>query len=173
MGRIFYSWQSDRDEKCNRYLIRDALEDAIKQLKSDTSLDQAIRDETELDHDTRGVPGSPPIVDTIFKKIEQSAVFIGDITYIAINEAGRHIPNPNVLIEYGYAVRVLSYEKIISVMNTAYGSARPEDLPFDMRHLRAPLLYHLEAAADPRSEEHPSELQSLMRTSYAVFCLKK
>src|SRR3546814_14801374 len=25
----------------------------------------------------------------------------------------------------------------------------------------------------PRSEEHTSELQSLMRTSYAVFCLKK
>src|SRR3546814_3228057 len=25
----------------------------------------------------------------------------------------------------------------------------------------------------PRSEEHPSELQSLMRISYAVFCLKK
>src|SRR3546814_3055027 len=24
-----------------------------------------------------------------------------------------------------------------------------------------------------RSEEHPSELQSLMRTSYAVFCLNK
>src|SRR3546814_7846546 len=26
---------------------------------------------------------------------------------------------------------------------------------------------------DNRSEEHTSELQSLMRTSYAVFCLKK
>src|SRR3546814_5242299 len=26
---------------------------------------------------------------------------------------------------------------------------------------------------DERSEEHTSELQSLMRTSYAVFCLKK
>src|SRR3546814_5789491 len=26
---------------------------------------------------------------------------------------------------------------------------------------------------DDRSEEHTSELQSLMRTSYAVFCLKK
>src|SRR3546814_9611469 len=25
----------------------------------------------------------------------------------------------------------------------------------------------------PRSEEHTSELQSLMRTSYAVFCLQK
>src|SRR3546814_9549419 len=27
--------------------------------------------------------------------------------------------------------------------------------------------------ATPRSEEHTSELQSLMRISYAVFCLKK
>src|SRR3546814_14082052 len=27
--------------------------------------------------------------------------------------------------------------------------------------------------ADDRSEEHTSELQSLMRISYAVFCLKK
>src|SRR3546814_7593398 len=29
------------------------------------------------------------------------------------------------------------------------------------------------ALADARSEEHTSELQSLMRSSYAVFCLKK
>src|SRR3546814_3152642 len=28
-------------------------------------------------------------------------------------------------------------------------------------------------AEEPRSEEHTSELQSLMRISYAVFCLKK
>src|SRR3546814_1634800 len=30
----------------------------------------------------------------------------------------------------------------------------------------------LGAATSPRSEEHTSELQSLMRISYAVFCLK-
>src|SRR3546814_2985159 len=29
------------------------------------------------------------------------------------------------------------------------------------------------ATGSPRSEEHTSELQSLMRISYAVFCLKK
>src|SRR3546814_2271879 len=38
-------------------------------------------------------------------------------------------------------------------------------------------LHGVSAAADngllKRSEEHTSELQSLMRTSYAVFCLKK
>src|SRR3546814_4375336 len=33
--------------------------------------------------------------------------------------------------------------------------------------IKSQLLYQL------RSEEHTSELQSLMRTSYAVFCLKK
>src|SRR3546814_1648682 len=35
------------------------------------------------------------------------------------------------------------------------------------------LWLRLEAALFERSEEHTSELQSLMRISYAVFCLKK
>src|SRR3546814_1733992 len=35
------------------------------------------------------------------------------------------------------------------------------------------LLHALHADAELRSEEHTSELQSLMRISYAVFCLKK
>src|SRR3546814_2958746 len=34
-------------------------------------------------------------------------------------------------------------------------------------------LLNLEDALQGRSEEHTSELQSLMRISYAVFCLKK
>src|SRR3546814_7592902 len=39
---------------------------------------------------------------------------------------------------------------------------------FDAREMRAP-----GPAVVFRSEEHTSELQSLMRISYAVFCLKK
>src|SRR3546814_6283301 len=35
------------------------------------------------------------------------------------------------------------------------------------------LRYPGRVAQDARSEEHTSELQSLMRISYAVFCLKK
>src|SRR3546814_3824407 len=41
----------------------------------------------------------------------------------------------------------------------------------DLGH--APRRAALEGAAALRSEEHTSELQSLMRISYAVFCLKK
>src|SRR3546814_1749729 len=43
--------------------------------------------------------------------------------------------------------------------------------PFAWRAIRA-FRFDQEAACD-RSEEHTSELQSLMRISYAVFCLKK
>src|SRR3546814_8150581 len=32
---------------------------------------------------------------------------------------------------------------------------------------------HIQLSREARSEEHTSELQSLMRISYAVFCLKK
>src|SRR3546814_9040801 len=39
--------------------------------------------------------------------------------------------------------------------------------------LREGRLEHAGAGAADRSEEHTSELQSLMRISYAVFCLKK
>src|SRR3546814_4019163 len=36
-----------------------------------------------------------------------------------------------------------------------------------------PVQAWLDSGVDPRSEEHTSELQSLMRISYADFCLKK
>src|SRR3546814_2300054 len=42
-------------------------------------------------------------------------------------------------------------------------------LQYDLSELQTVLQSHPET----RSEEHTSELQSLMRTSYAVFCLKK
>src|SRR3546814_8365288 len=35
------------------------------------------------------------------------------------------------------------------------------------------LMYIFDSVREVRSEEHTSELQSLMRISYAVFCLKK
>src|SRR3546814_8687527 len=38
---------------------------------------------------------------------------------------------------------------------------------------RASMIQWYGGVFDPRSEEHTSELQSLMRISYAVFCLKK
>src|SRR3546814_4735660 len=56
-------------------------------------------------------------------------------------------------------------------VGTAIGIARiVERVDADAYILRAPRLCEAERQ---RSEEHTSELQSLMRISYAVFCLKK
>src|SRR3546814_7121913 len=58
------------------------------------------------------------------------------------------------------------------------GSNKDERLPFPgpFVHGYSVLLHtrrHALLAPSLRSEEHTSELQSLMRNSYAVFCLKK
>src|SRR3546814_1560503 len=56
-------------------------------------------------------------------------------------------------------------------------SVNPRRLLYAERRARRQAEIHVQPAAAagrrPRSEEHTSELQSLMRISYAVFCLKK
>src|SRR3546814_3938118 len=47
------------------------------------------------------------------------------------------------------------------------------DIPSHRRNLRRPGRSWQGLACRSRSEEHTSELQSLMRLSYAVFCLQK
>src|SRR3546814_3838060 len=49
-----------------------------------------------------------------------------------------------------------------------FHSAHHRHVPVKQNHIGRRL-----TAGDQRSEEHTSELQSLMRISYAVFCLKK
>src|SRR3546814_6666500 len=53
------------------------------------------------------------------------------------------------------------------------GEAQPEAvMRLEAGDLVAVAHFHRTRDADERSEEHTSELQSLMRISYAVFCLK-
>src|SRR3546814_9540554 len=66
-------------------------------------------------------------------------------------------------------VQALDWNRITDDL-ALYGSAVLEGLlsPLECREISS--LYPEDAR---RSEEHTSELQSLMRISYAVFCLKK
>src|SRR3546814_4164108 len=51
-------------------------------------------------------------------------------------------------------------------------TGNPKERTVALQEIRG--LCHIKALGDTyRSEEHTSELQSLMRISYAVFCLKK
>lgn len=89
------------------------------------------------------MPGSPEIVATIFKKIDEAAVFVADVTPVVVSANGKHMANPNVLIELGYAKKALGPDRIILVWNTAITDCKVEDLPFDLRHRRGPLSFSL------------------------------
>lgn len=138
--KIFFSWQVDTGPRGGRNLIDRALESAASRIGQDAKIEEAIRD-VAIDRDTKGFAGSPPIVDTIFKKIDAAAVFVPDLTFIGKRPDGRPTPNPNVLIEYGWALKSLGHARIVPVMNIAYGAPTAEAMPFDMRHLRNPIAY--------------------------------
>src|SRR6056297_3926733 len=55
----------------------------------------------------------------------------------------------------------------------SFPTRRSSDLPRPIRGPPRRVRRSLDARREQRSEEHTSELQSLRRTSYAVFCLKK
>ncbi|WP_354082167.1 hypothetical protein [Bradyrhizobium sp. S3.3.6] len=139
---VFFSWQTDTPNDVGRNFVRKALEDACAKLGQDASIAEAHRD-LAVDSDTQGVAGQPPVVETIFRKIDAAKIFVADMTFVAKRPDGRPSPNPNVLIEYGWALRSLSYERIICVMNIAHGKPSHETLPFDLQHVRWPMTYDL------------------------------
>jgi hypothetical protein len=143
---VFYSWQKELPNNTNRSFIEKSLGDAVKEIRNDDS----ISVEPRVDADTQGIPGSPDIGSAIFEKIKAASVFVADVSLItrAINdqgEAARQTPNPNVLIELGFAAAVLGWNRILMVMNTHFGPV--EQLPFDLRKKRT-LTYDVAPDAD-------------------------
>jgi len=99
----------------------------------------------KIDADTEGVLGHVPVTETILKKISVCDAFVPDLTFVAETPDGKLIPNPNVMLEYGYALSSRTFSIMIPVMNTAYGP--PEKLPFDMGHARHPIAFNLSSTA--------------------------
>ena len=154
---IFYSWQSDLPNKTNRGFIQDTLEKAIKEIQNDNSIEV----EPVIDRDTRGVPGSPNIANTIFEKIEQCQVFVCDVSIINQGSDKRLTPNPNILIELGYAMKTLGDSRIILIMNSAFGEV--EKLPFDLRMKRVNSYKMPEDCQDKSTER--AKLQNVLKNA--------
>ncbi len=123
--KVFYSWQSDLNPKCNRNFIEECLKSAVKKINKGTLKDLQLR----VDKDTIGVAGSPDIINTILEKIDNSMCFVADITTIG-KIGAKQIPNPNVMFELGYATSSLKSNRVILICNTA--QCNLEELPFDL-----------------------------------------
>jgi hypothetical protein len=153
---VFYSWQSDSPTKSNRYFIADCVERATK--KAGIACEQSLR----FDSDTQGEAGTPDIPKVVLEKISSVAIFVGDVTLVGKATMSKSflarlfrrfikrqksldnrkmLPNPNVLLELGYAAHCLGWDRVILVMNSHFGP--PEYLPFDLKHRRFPISYYL------------------------------
>jgi hypothetical protein len=144
---VFYAWQSDSPSRDNRNFIESALESALKNIQRTGTIERSPR----LDKDTKDVPGIPDIASIILEKIRAADVFVADVSFVGTTgaqatNANEPLPNPNVMIELGYALSELGWERIALVINTATGS--PDDLPFDLRNRRWPVAYEVAAGAN-------------------------
>lgn len=156
---VFFSWQSDLRAASCRTLIQQALEGAAKSVVSDES----VSVELVIDRDTQDVPGSPDIGATILSKIDAAAVLVADVTIVGATSSGKPTPNPNVLVELGYALKSLGWSRVLLVQNTAFGG--PEALPFDLRQKRA-IPFASPEDADERAPERralQARLESALR----------
>lgn len=152
-AKIFWSWQNDYSPKTCRYFIREALVNAIVQVAEESGVDDA--DRPEIDHDTKGERGMADIPATILTKIQHAAVFVADLTPIAQSPGGKWIPNPNVMIELGWAMYRPGWECVIGILNAASG-AEIEDLPFDIRQRRV-ITFDLNETADATARARASK----------------
>jgi hypothetical protein len=134
---IFYSWQSDHP--ATRSFVRAALGLAAERASA------RVEDSIRVDSGTQGIPGTPAIADTIFRRIDDAAVFVADVTFIGKSDKKsdhgdlKRLPGPNVLVELGYAIARLGWERIVLVMNIEFGPA--ERLPFGLRSRRYPTTF--------------------------------
>ena len=142
--KIFFAWQLDSPSEHNKKFIWDALLHATENASTKGHPELSPRPES----DTQGVPGTPNIVHTIFKRIQECAVFVADLSFIGTTLKGKKLPNPNVLIELGYAARSIGWERTILVMNSGLGPAM--ELPFDILQHRWPIEYRLTAQTQVR-----------------------
>ena len=130
---IFYSWQSDSKDKSSK-IIEKALFEAKNSLLENKEIS------IEVDHSTLGECGMPSIDQTILRKIDNCDIFLCDLTPVVKYEKTegngntiiKQVPNPNVLIELGYAMSAVGVNYIIPVAHQ--GKWSPNELPFDINH---------------------------------------
>src|SRR3546814_1934095 len=114
-------------------------------------------------------PGEPP--PTLFEYLPDNALLVVDESHQTIPQIGAMSKGDHrrkiTLAEYGF--RLPSCIDNRPLRFAEWDLMRPQTVSVSA----TPGTWEMDRTQGVRSEEHTSELQSLMRISYAVFCLKK
>lgn len=159
---VFFSWQSDIDNKFNRNFIEDALEKAIKKINEEKHINLV------LDKDTANRTGSPDIVNSILEKIDNATMIVSDVSIIDnFTTKSKFIVNSNIMFELGYAMSSLSDSRVLMVMNKAFGDEKK--LPFDLG-LKRQISYYIDETSTPekRKEEKSNLINKFKRAIESI-----
>tara|TARA_R110000744_G_scaffold12647_3_gene37484 strand:- start:4826 stop:6541 length:1716 start_codon:yes stop_codon:yes gene_type:complete len=175
--KVFFAYQTDTDDKFNKGFIHQAGLNAIQKLK-DEGFD------IEFDYGFNKTSGNPILINEMLKKNDEADLVLVDLTFTSsksgfgvpkINLFGHTIqkykieedkfsPNPNVLLETGYAWSGKGQYRTLTVMNTAFGVR--SELPVDLKSFRWPIDYHLNEA---NYKDRKSVRKSLTEDLYKAF----
>lgn len=131
--KLFFSWQNDR--KNTKAIIFAALNKA-KEKFAEEGIDLF------LDQDTRNRTGKRNIDADVLQKIRHCDIFLADITPVITyfppkekHDLPKHMPNSNVMYEYGYALHAKGENHMIVLASlNKEEDEHLEYMPFDINH---------------------------------------
>ncbi|RBL90447.1 hypothetical protein [Chitinophaga flava] len=152
---VFFAYQSDIPSEFGQQFISKALKDASKKIKEKKKV------EVKIEVGSRGTPGTPILIEEMLSKSRKADMVIVDLTFtsskvwanakkfsignreirILKNVEDKPSPNPNVLLETGYAWAQKGFYRTLAIMNNAYGN--PKNLPVDLKGFRWGITYNL------------------------------
>lgn len=129
---VFFAWQSDFGTSRNN------IQDALSRLEEEAA-GWALVAPLIVEQAVEPKDGAVRIDSTLQDKIANADLFVGDITPVYAYD-GKLCPNPNVLIEVGFALASLAAPQVVLIERARDGETIPGDgvrgtLPFDIRQV--------------------------------------
>lgn len=156
--KVFFSWQEETNPQGfnNKQFLISCINSALKQIENTGDLEGVT---FEFHEGLRGIGGDAKVAAEMFRQIDESDIFIGDMTVAqrlseraeALREEQelfmRYTPNCNVYGEYNRALgkHDFFWKQIVLLMNKANKSVYDDTdvIPFDTRDRRWPIPFTL------------------------------
>lgn len=166
---VFYSWQSDYEDDCKRFIGR-ALNNAVKELNSEQQVFEYY-----VVRGGGGLVGSQEINAQINDALKYEAcIVVSDFTHVgaAPTKDGegkwvkrRALPNPNVIDETARAKERVGTMQIIKINNNYYGEYDVNvQMFFDIQNERFPLGYNYHKEGDEETKEQNDAFKRLKKS---------